>query len=200
MAMYERSRDLMHTVVVVDSEFGNTFQLAEIIAAELGAGGPVELINVRAPTGRDPLPADIDLFVVGGPTQMHRVSVPLSQYLDGLPPRFLTQVASASFDTRLRGWPVLTGAAAGGISRRLKKLGANAVVPPESFLVMGKEGPLAEGELERARMWAKEVLLRLGSARHLPVRPPEDSARNAGRSCCQTRRPVRAGRGSQSLF
>jgi flavodoxin len=154
----------MHTVVVVDSEFGNTSELAEIIAAELGAAGPVELINVRAPASRGQLPIDIDLFVVGGPTQVHSVSAPLRQYLDGLPPKSLTEVASASFDTRLRGWPVLTGAAAGGIARRLKKLGAHAVVPPESFLVMGKEGPLVDGELERARTWAKEVLWAVAGA------------------------------------
>jgi flavodoxin len=148
----------MHSVVVVDSEFGNTYELAEVVAAELGAAGPVDVINVRAPASEAGLPADIDLFVVGGPTQVHGVSQSLKHYLDALPPRFLTEVASASFDTRLRGWPVVTGAAAGGIARRLKKLGAHAVVPPESFLVMGKEGPLVDGELERSRAWAKEIL------------------------------------------
>ena len=148
----------MHTVVVVDSQFGNTYVLAEAIATEFRAAGPVEVINVRAPATESQLPTSIDIFVVGGPTQVHGVSRPLAEYLDALPPRFLTDIACASFDTRLRGWPLVTGAASGGISRRLKKLGGYLVMPPESFLVLGKEGPLVDGELQRAQAWAKQFI------------------------------------------
>jgi flavodoxin len=148
----------MHTVVIVDSEFGNTYALAETIAGELRTAGPVDVINVRAPSSESQLPSDIDMVVVGGPTQIHGVSKQLAEYLEDLPPRIFSDIPCASFDTRVRGWPLLTGAASGGISKRLKKLGAYTLMAPESFLVAGKEGPLLDDESERAREWAKHLL------------------------------------------
>ncbi len=47
------------------------------------------------------------------------------------------------------------GYAAPRIVEALKKKGGNLVVPPEGFLVKDREGPLKEGELERAATWAK---------------------------------------------
>jgi flavodoxin len=158
MELHERSRVLMHTLVLVDSEFGNTYRLAETIAGELRSAGQVDVINVRAPASESQLPTDLDMVIVGGPTQVHGVSKPLTDYLDALPPRIFANLACASFDTRVRGWPLLTGAASGGISKRLNKMGAHRVMPPESFLVAGKEGPLLDGELERARTWAKHLV------------------------------------------
>src|SRR5689334_20674768 len=148
----------MHTLVLVDSEFGNTYRLAETIAGELRSAGLVDVINVRAPASESQLPTDLDMVIVGGPTQIHGVSRPLSEYLEALPPRIFANLACASFDTRVRGWPLLTGAASGGISKRLKKLGAHMITPPESFLVMGKEGPLVDGEMERAHVWAQHLV------------------------------------------
>jgi len=152
----------MHTLVLVDSEFGNTYRLAEAIAGELGSAGPVDVINVRAPASESQLPTDLDMVVVGGPTQIHGVSRPLTEYLEALLSQIFAHLACASFDTRVRGWPLLTGAASGGISKRLKNMGAHTVMPPESFLVAGKEGPLLDGELERARAWAKHLLAAMG--------------------------------------
>jgi hypothetical protein len=43
------------------------------------------------------------------------------------------------------------------MGRNIKKGGGNLLVPPEGFFVMGMEGPLMEGELERAISWAKEI-------------------------------------------
>jgi hypothetical protein len=37
----------------------------------------------------------------------------------------------------------------------LKSKGVKLIVPPEGFIVKEKEGPLAPGELERARKWLK---------------------------------------------
>jgi hypothetical protein len=52
--------------------------------------------------------------------------------------------------------PAVTGAAARGIARRLRRRGYQ-VVGDESFLVEDAEGPLADGELERARAWGAEL-------------------------------------------
>lgn len=149
----------MQSVVIYDSQYGNTQALAEVIAAELEAAGPVQIENAR--TGTFELPPGLGLLVVGGPTQVHAVSPPLRAQLDSLTRHSLDGVAAAAFDTRARGPRFLTGAASRGIARRVEQKGAKLVLAPESFLVDGKEGPLAEGELEHARAWARQVLAKL---------------------------------------
>jgi hypothetical protein len=75
----------------------------------------------------------------------------LRRWLYELPPGGGTR--AAVFDTRLDGSPHMTGSAARGIARRLRHAGYG-VLETDSFLVEDSEGPLADGELERARAWA----------------------------------------------
>jgi flavodoxin len=146
----------MRSVVIYDSQYGNTRLLAEAIAAELAAVGTVDIENARNEDVT--LPPDLTLLVVGGPTQVHGVSPPLRGQLDTIARHRLDGVQAAAFDTRGRGPRFLTGAASVGIAKRLEQKGAQLVLEPESFLVEGAEGPLVEGELERARAWAHDVL------------------------------------------
>ena len=142
-------------VIIYDSQYGNTKHLAEIIGEELQTIGAVQYENARDEALA--LPAEMMLLLVGGPTQMHNVSSPLRTQLDGIARHALDGVPTATFDTRVHGPRVLTGAASQGIAKRLKDKGALMIVPPESFIVSGTEGPLAEGELERARTWARAI-------------------------------------------
>jgi len=41
----------------------------------------------------------------------------------------------------------------------LRKKGAELVVPSVGFYVIGQEGPLKQGELERAADWARALLM-----------------------------------------
>jgi hypothetical protein len=50
------------------------------------------------------------------------------------------------------------GYAAGRIANNLKKKGSTLIASPEGFFVTGGQGPLKEGELERAAAWAKGIL------------------------------------------
>jgi flavodoxin len=147
------------SLVVYDSQYGNTRLLAEAIAAELESLGPVEIENAR--NQMITFPPDLALLVVGGPTQIHNVSPPLRGKLDTIAKHRLDGVQAAAFDTRVHGPRLLTGAASSGIAKRLRRKGAKLVVEPESFLVEGTEGPLAEGALERARSWARDVVAKL---------------------------------------
>jgi hypothetical protein len=52
------------------------------------------------------------------------------------------------------------GYAAKHIARRLEKAGGSLIVAPEGFYVEGTEGPLKDGEVERAGTWAKRLLAR----------------------------------------
>ena len=137
----------MSTLVLYDSKFGNTQTLARVIAEELDA---------RAVDAAEPLALDgVDLLVVGGPTQMHTVSKRLAERLDGLRPGELAQRDVAAFDTRFRRNPLLTGSAAKGIAKKLARRGGRLVAAPESFFVADTEGPLEQGEVERATLWAR---------------------------------------------
>lgn len=145
----------MNAVVVYDSKFGNTEELARAIAERLAAARLVS----AAEAGTFDL-TGVDLLVVGGPTQVHGVSPALRDLLDRLPDDALQSASAAAFDTRYDASRLLTGSAAMGIARRLKRKGARLLARPESFFVTTDKGPLADGEVERARTWAATLLAR----------------------------------------
>jgi hypothetical protein len=73
-----------------------------------------------------------------------------------VPASGLQGVAVAAFDTRIPAkWVRIFGFAAPKIARRLEKLGGTLVGSAEGFFVGDTEGPLVEGELERAAGWAR---------------------------------------------
>jgi flavodoxin len=156
----------MKAVVVYDSMFGNTERIARAIAETVGAGESVPVVAVGVASEHDF--AGMGLLAIGGPTQGHGLSPALRAFLDRLPAEAVQDVPTVTFDTRLT-WPrFLSGSAAIASAKRLEQKGARLLMPPESFLVKGKEGPLVEGELERARAWGSQVRAAAG----LPEREP----------------------------
>jgi flavodoxin len=147
----------MHTVIIFDSDYGNTREIAAAIATDLGTAGPVDVAKVRTRAAAS-LPPDLGLLIVGSPTHMRGLSAPMRDYLHELPARSLVGVEATAFDTRAHGWKLLTGASSSGIARQLRKHGAHLVVRPESFQVTAKEGPLMDGEVSRAHSWARHIL------------------------------------------
>jgi flavodoxin len=146
-------------LVVYDSKFGNTEKVAHAIAAALGPGESVRAVKVDAVAADDL--KDLDVVVVGSPVHAWHPTKEMQAFLDGLQPNALSGVRAAAFDTRLRGR--LAGAAADNIEKTLRKQGCTIVAPSTGFLVLGKEGPLAEGELDKAAIWAKQILEAIGA-------------------------------------
>jgi flavodoxin len=138
----------MKVLVVYDSKFGNTEKLALVIAERLRERGHA---TVSTADQRTVLGA-VDLVVVGGPTQGHGISPAMRGWLEELEPGH--GVPAAAFDTRFAKSRWLTGSAAKVIAARLRGLGFDLVADPESFFVAHGEGPLVDGELERAAGWA----------------------------------------------
>jgi hypothetical protein len=152
--------------------------VAEAIAEGLASLGSVEVQSVY---DTDDSGADsADLLVVGGPTHMHGMTSSFSRKAavqageedgaeiepgarDGrglrrwLGERSGKRRKAAAFDTRIDRSPTLTGAASRSIARRLHGAGFELVADRESFFVEDSEGPLAEGELERARDWGERL-------------------------------------------
>ena len=155
----------MNVLVIYESQFGNTEQIAQAVAVALRTVGPVTLRPAAQVQ-----PADwqgVDLIAVGGPTQRHGLPPLLHALLDHLPPDALGPIPALAFDTRYHAARLLTGSAATGIAQRLTRAGCLLLVPAESFFVTDQDGPLVEGEVARAGAWAEHALGRLAPARRL---------------------------------
>jgi flavodoxin len=147
----------MNGVVVYYSKFGNTEEVARAIAGTLESEGVVRVVSMDQLTASDL--NDADLVVMGSPT--HRMNLPeaVRPVLEGLPKRVLRGASVAAFDTSYKMSGLLRRfTAAPKLARRLRKLGGRQVVPPETFHVVGREGPLYDGEIERASAWAESIL------------------------------------------
>ena len=151
---------VMRALVVVDSRFGNTEAVAHAIRDALPpTRWRVEIIPAADVDWPDC--SDLDLVLFGGPTQRHGLSPAMNALLSGAHVGRCCGLAAAAFDTRYHMAKILSGSAAETIARRLEGLGCRLVMPAESFYVAGREGPLLDGELERARAWALDVAARV---------------------------------------
>jgi flavodoxin I len=144
----------MKALVIYDSLYGNTEQIAKAIGG--GIGGEVKVVRVG-----EVKPEELgayDLIIVGSPTQGGRQTVATKAFLDNLPADALKGKKVASFDTRGKSWIVkIFGWAANRIADAVQAKGGSLVAPGEGFLVKAVKGPLVEGEIERATAWAKEI-------------------------------------------
>ncbi len=145
----------MNTLVVYESQFGNTEKVAMAIAGALRAFGQVQAVHVDP--GHHIELQGVDMLVVGGPTQNRGATSGLRSFVAAIPPKLLRNMRVACFDTRYRQPSWLVGSAAGAVAKNLQGMGVAPVVPAESFLVSGQKGPLMSGELERAAAWAQTL-------------------------------------------
>jgi flavodoxin len=152
----------MNTLVVYDTQFGNTEKVARAIGTALESAGPVRVVSLEEAPEVDM--AGVELLVIGGPTQAHRARQSLRDWVDSLPPETLQRMAVATFDTRLS-WPMIfSGSAARSIEHIVRHHHAHFIAPVGSFIVKESEGPLADGELERATQWAQQLAVKAGAA------------------------------------
>jgi len=144
----------MNTLVVYDSQYGNTERIAQAIVDTLRAFGQAVLVDPAYPVALQ----GVDLLIVGSPTQGFRPTLAMQVLLGNVSSKQLAGLAVACFDTRFRGH-LWKSSAAPRMARQLCAMGLEPVVPPESFFVkaMKKEGPLLAGEVERASRWALTI-------------------------------------------
>lgn len=152
--------------MVVESMWGNTRAVGDAVAR--GLGGETQVVEVsEAPIT---VPAGVDLVVVGGPTHAFSMSrgstrhdahargapaaatsVGIREWLAGLAPSGHVDVAT--FDTRVAKVRRLPGSAARSAAKEVRRHHLGRLVGTESFYVEDMEGPLLEGELDRAEAW-----------------------------------------------
>lgn len=165
----------MRTLVVYESMWGNTRTVAEAVADGLRGAGEVDVVSV---TGAPPLDTlDPDLLVVGAPTHAFGLSRPqtredaarrgagglaqpgVREWIEAAP---TVRLRVATFDTHVRR-PNLPGSASRTAAKLLRRLGAELAARPESFYVHGYEGPVLDGELDRARAWGADLAHQTGA-------------------------------------
>jgi flavodoxin len=145
----------MRTLVVYDSLHGNTEAIAHAIGKAIP--GDVQVLPVRQVTASQA--AAVDLLVVGTPTHGGRPTESLQPWLDSIGAPARQGAQAATFDTRFGArWVKIFGFPAPRMADMLKKKGWTPVGTPEGFVVEGRQGPLKEGELERAANWAQGLV------------------------------------------
>lgn len=154
-------------LVVYESEYGNTKRIAEAIrngiADATGGNGSCRMVHVRDVITEEL--STVDLLVIGCPTQKFTMMPSTKRLIRSLPKDALHGVHVAAFDTRITKeefaengrifafLPAVFGYAAEPLAKRLVKHGGIEIASPVGFFVHGTEGPLLEGETERAAQW-----------------------------------------------
>lgn len=170
----------MTTLVVYETMYGRTRDVAQAVADGCGTGGDVRLVEVGelAAAGAEGLPDDVTLLVVGGPTHAFSMTRPGTRGDAGKYGRTISQTGVREWLAGLTlpaGLPVaafctkldspLSGSAARGIAQRLRKAGGRLVVPAKDFYVKGTQPVLLAGEAERARAWGAALATAMTAGR-----------------------------------
>jgi flavodoxin len=136
-----------------------------MVAQAIGEAIEGEVLQVGRVTAADL--QGFDLLIVGSPTHGGWPTEGIQGLLKAK--LVLEGARAAAFDTRTVSiWNRIFrfGYAAPRISRLLESNGADLVAEPEGFVVLGMQGPLKDGELERAAAWA-QGLVEHQSGRHM---------------------------------
>lgn len=145
----------MKTLIIYDSAYNNTEKIALAIGNTIS--GEVKIVKIDRLNNSDL--DGLDLLIVGAPTYGGRPTSPVLNFLDNVPGTLIKGLKVAAFDTRLSTRLVkIFGYAAPKIAGKLKAKGGTLVLPSEGFFVNGTEGPLKDGEMERAITWAKTIV------------------------------------------
>jgi hypothetical protein len=170
----------MKALVVYESMFGNTERIARAVAAGLGESVDVQVTEV-ADAPADPGP-DVALIVAGGPTHAFSMSCEntradaiskgahegerefgLREWMAALPSGEHTE-KMATFDTKIKSMRHLPGSAAKSAAKAAHRHGYESVARAESFYVDDVDGPVLDGEIDRARAWGRQLAASMAKA------------------------------------
>ena len=154
----------MKVLIVYDSKFGNTEKVAKAMGEAIRDSNEVSVLSVNQCSSSEL--NKVNLLIVGSPTWAGKPTPSLRKWMQQLPSKSLNNVQVFGFDTRgdfstlTSKWLIKLiqwfGVAADKIVPTLIKKGGTPASSPQGFIVMDREGPLKEGELERAQTCARE--------------------------------------------
>ena len=151
----------MKGLVVYDTSHGNTRQVAEAISDSMRESGvEIDTFYVKK-IGK--LNAEAyDYLVVGSPTKFGTMSFTTKRFLGKIKSNKWSGKPFAAFDTENpENIERNEGSAAEKIAEQLKLKQMRLLQPVLKSVVIGWKGPMQEGEIERAEVYAKELISRL---------------------------------------
>jgi flavodoxin I len=157
----------MKALIVYDSVFGNTAKVA--LAMEEALKGKGEVAAVSASGFTNALLIDCTHLFIGSPTRSFQPTPAIKQLISRLSKHELRNIQVCVFDTRMdiekvdvkilkvfAGW---FGFATDSMQKLLKRKVSKLEIPDSGYFVKDSEGPLEDGELERAAVWATEQVM-----------------------------------------
>jgi menaquinone-dependent protoporphyrinogen IX oxidase len=156
----------MKGIIIYDTSFGNTKEIAKTIQETLKESGlesdlfkvnEVKKLNAK----------EYDFFVLGSPTKFGTMSFAIKFFLGKVKSEEWTDKPFAAFDTenpenveqsriQNKEW-----SAAEKIALKFKEKNMRQLLPVLKALVLGQKGPLVEGEIDRAKIFAMELAAKL---------------------------------------
>ena len=156
----------MKSIVIYDTSYGNTKKIAETIAETLKESGlEADLLHIKEV--KKLTAKDYDFLALGSPTKFGTMSFAMKSFLGQVKSEEWMNKFFIAFDTENpeniekaraenKEW-----SAGEKIADKLKEKKMNQVLPVLKATVLGWKGPLVEGEIERTKVYTKELAIKL---------------------------------------
>ena len=147
----------MKGIVVYDSSYGNTKRIAEAIAETLKESG-IEVDTFYVKDVKRLSAKDYNFLVLGSPTKFGTMSFAIKSFLGKVKNEEWMNKPFAAFDTENpENIERKEDSAAEKIAEKLGEKQMNQLLPVLKAVVLGWKGPLQEGEIERAKEYARRL-------------------------------------------
>ena len=151
----------MKGIVIFDTSHGNTRTIAETISGTLKESG-IEVDTFYVKDVKKLSAKGYDFLILGSPTKFGTMSFTVRGFLSKVKAEEWRNKPFAAFDTENpENIERKEGSAAEKIAEKLKEKQMNQLLPVLKAVVLGMKGPLQEGEIERAKEYARELAIKL---------------------------------------
>jgi menaquinone-dependent protoporphyrinogen IX oxidase len=152
----------MKGIVIYDSSFGNTRNIAEAISETLKTSG-IEVDSVYVKKVKELRANDYNFLVLGSPTRFGTMSFTMKGFLEKMNSEQWLNKPFAAFDTELlNNIEKGEGSAAEKISIKLREKQMKQLLPVLKAVVLKIRGvSLKEGEIERAKEYARTLAIEI---------------------------------------
>ncbi len=147
----------MKGIVIYDTSYGNTQKIAETIAETLKESGiETDLFDVKNVKKLNA--NDYNFLVLGSPTKFGTMSLTVKFFMGKVKSEEWMNKPFAAFDTENpENVEKKQGSAGEKIAEKLVEKKMNQLVPVLKALVLEMKGPIVEGEIERTKVYAREL-------------------------------------------
>ena len=148
-------------IVVFDTSYGNTEAIAKAISEALKES-EIEVDTFYVRDAKKLSAKDYNCLILGSPAKFGTMSFAVKGFLGKVKSEEWMNKPFAAFDTENpENVERKEGSAAEKIAEKLRDKKMNQLLPVLKAVVLGWKGPLQEGEIERAKEYAKRLAIEL---------------------------------------